>query len=100
MAKHKFLLHEKEDSVGVAIANITAGEKVFGAFLHGTELVEVTAKNDIPWGHKIALKPVKSGEFVIEYGEKIGKAYKDITVGEWVHTHNLKGARWVKKENK
>ena len=99
MAKHKFLMHDQGDSVGVAVADIVKGEKLFGAFLHGNDLVEVLAADNIPLGHKIALHPVKTGEFVIEYGEKIGKAFNDINVGDWVHTHNLKGARFVKKEN-
>ena len=98
MAKHKFLMHEEEDSVGVAVADIEKGEKVYGAFLHGDKLVEVNSNDSIPLGHKIALKNVKDGEFVIKYGERIGKACKDIHVGDWVHTHNLKGYRWVKKE--
>lgn len=97
MAKHKFLMHDKEDDVGVAVADITRGEKVYGAFLHGDDQVEVTAGADIPLGHKIAVKAVKNGDFVIKYGEKIGKAYEDIKVGDWVHTHNLRGARWGKQ---
>jgi (2R)-sulfolactate sulfo-lyase subunit alpha len=97
MAKHKFLLHEPIDSVGVAVADIKKGEKIFGAFLHGDELVEVVSKHDIPLGHKIAIKAVKSGDYVIKYDEKIGIASQDIQVGDWVHTHNLKGARWGKK---
>ena len=97
MAQHKFLMHEKEDDVGVAVADIQKGEKVYGAFLHGDGRVETTARADIPLGHKIAVKAVKNGNFVIEYGEKIGKACTDINVGDWVHTHNLKGARWGKQ---
>ena len=45
---------------------------------------------NIPIGHKIALKNIKEGEFVIKYGLNIGVATKDIKKGEWVHTHNLK----------
>ena len=47
-------------------------------------------KNDIPAGHKIALKDIKRDEPVIKYGMITGKATKDIKEGEWVHTHNLK----------
>ena len=47
-------------------------------------------QNNIPAGHKVALKDIKSGDEVIKYGMVIGKAYKDIKKGEWVHTHNLK----------
>ncbi len=97
MAKHKFLLHDKVDSVGVAVVDIVKGEKVYGAFLDGDELVEVVANENIPLGHKIALKAVKAGGDVIKYDVKIGVATKDFKPGDWVHTHNLKGARWGKK---
>ena len=44
----------------------------------------------IPAGHKYALRAIKTGEYVIKYGEIIGKATQDIAQGEWVHTHNVK----------
>lgn len=44
----------------------------------------------IPTGHKYALCDIKEGEFVIKYGEVIGRAVCDIKKGEWVHTHNLR----------
>ena len=45
---------------------------------------------NIPAGHKYALRPIACGEYVIKYGEIIGRATADISVGEWVHTHNVK----------
>ena len=44
----------------------------------------------IPAGHKYALRPIKQGEYVIKYGEVIGRATEDIQENEWVHTHNVK----------
>ena len=44
----------------------------------------------IPAGHKYALRPIACGEYVIKYGEIIGRAMADIKTGEWVHTHNVK----------
>ena len=44
----------------------------------------------IPAGHKYALKDIAVGEFVIKYGEIIGRATENIAAGEWVHTHNVK----------
>ena len=44
----------------------------------------------VPAGHKYALRAVGAGEYVIKYGEIIGRATRDIAEGEWVHTHNLK----------
>ena len=44
----------------------------------------------IPAGHKYALRDIAKGEYVIKYGEIIGRATTDIKQGEWVHTHNVK----------
>ena len=44
----------------------------------------------IPAGHKYALRAISCGEYVIKYGEIIGRATQDISQGEWVHTHNVK----------
>ena len=52
--------------------------------------VNLRERNGIPAGHKFALKDIKKGEFVIKYGEIIGRATQDIKSGEWVHSHNLK----------
>ena len=52
--------------------------------------ITLTGLNDIPAGHKFALCDIKTGEFVIKYGEVIGRAKCDIKKGEWVHTHNVK----------
>jgi len=39
-------------------------------------------------GHKVALVDIRSGEPVIKYGVPIGRATRDIHVGDWVHLHN------------
>lgn len=52
--------------------------------------VLLEGNDEIPSGHKQALKDIKAGEFVIKYGNVIGRATKDIKKGEWVHSHNLK----------
>lgn len=44
----------------------------------------------IPAGHKYALRYIAKGEYVVKYGEIIGRATQDIQAGEWVHTHNVK----------
>lgn len=44
----------------------------------------------IPAGHKYALRDIQAGDYVIKYGEIIGRATADIKAGEWVHTHNVR----------
>ena len=48
------------------------------------------AVDSIPAGHKMALRDIQKGEYVIKYGHVIGRATADIKKGEWVHSHNLR----------
>lgn len=43
----------------------------------------------IPQGHKVALGKIRKGEFVLKYGERLGRALRDVEPGDWVHAHNL-----------
>ncbi|MCF3931955.1 altronate dehydratase family protein [Acuticoccus sp. M5D2P5] len=55
----------------------------------GTAVESVTTTMLIPRGHKIAMRPIKSGEPVRKYAQIIGYASQDIAPGEHVHEHNL-----------
>ena len=52
--------------------------------------VELTGNENIPAGHKFAICNIKKDDFIIKYGEVIGRAKCDIKKGEWVHSHNVK----------
>ena len=71
------------DTVAVALAPLEAGKTV--SFGDGT----VTLRDDLPMGHKAALRDIRKGEAVIKYGYPIGEATEDIPVGGHVHVHNL-----------
>ncbi len=90
----QFLVHEKEDTVGVATVDIKAGETAKGLMMDSGKKVEVKALMDIPLGHKIALTDFKSGDTILKYGHDIGKVVAFIRKGEHVHIHNLKTKRW------
>lgn len=90
----QFLVHEKADNVGVATVDIKAGEKAEGLYMDSQKKVQVTALQEIPLGHKIALTPLKKDGGVIKYGHDIGRVVEDIRVGEHVHVHNLRTRRW------
>ena len=47
------------------------------------------AEGSIPAGHKVALRDIPEGEYVIKYGHIIGRATRNIAAGDWVHSHNL-----------
>ena len=92
--QHKFLIHRRGDHVGVAVEPIAAGERVVGVYMDDDSTVEVVARADVPLGHKIAVRSTDGDPAVIEYGTRIGTAVEPIEVGDYVHTHNLKSARW------
>ncbi|MBR0268160.1 MAG: altronate dehydratase [Clostridia bacterium] len=72
-----------QDLAAVALRPLKAGETVHW---NGGE---ITLKEDIPMGHKIALREIHRGEAVIKYGFPIGEATADIPAGSHIHTHNL-----------
>jgi len=72
-----------QDLAAVALRPLKAGETV--RWNGG----EITLKEDIPMGHKIALREIHRGEAVIKYGFPIGEATADIPAGSHIHTHNL-----------
>ncbi len=76
-------IHEK-DNVAVALADIRQGETlVLGAF-------QITAREEIDKGHKMAFLDIAEGENIIKYGFPIGRATQPIAAGEYIHTHNIK----------
>ena len=89
-----FIVHAKQDQVGVAVKDAAGGEKLEGWCMEDDSTLNVIANKDIPLGHKVAISAIKKGQPVIKYGMPIGNATADITVGDHVHTHNLKTARW------
>lgn len=54
-----------------------------------TILNNIILAEDIPQGHKVALKDFKKGDNVIRYGEVIGHANTLISIGSWVNEHNI-----------
>ena len=91
---HKALAHRPGDDVAVAVVPITAGEEIIVAYLDTDAEEKITTLTDIPYGHKVAVHDRTAGDPVVEYGTQIGIAATDIVSGDYVHTHNLKSARW------
>ena len=71
------------DNIAIARVQITTGSMI------RVQGLEITAAEDIPAGHKIALRNIRAGEQVIRYGQLIGPASRAIETGQRVHTHNL-----------
>jgi (2R)-sulfolactate sulfo-lyase subunit alpha len=90
----QFLVHEKADSVGGATVDIKAGETAQGLYMDTQGKLEVKALDDIPLGHKIAMRPMSAGDTVLKYGHDIGKVVAPFQKGNHVHIQNLKTKRW------
>ena len=82
--KTKFLKINTADNVAVAIENLSKGEVLH---IDGSE---VQLQEDVPAGHKFALKPFAQGEDVIKYGYPIGHTLQPIAQGCWINERNLK----------
>lgn len=73
-----------DDDVAVALRPLARASRVT---IDGRQ-VEVA--QDIPAGHKLALRTIADGFEVRKYGAPIGRATARIEAGCWVHTHNLR----------
>ena len=95
MSAPQLLVHDDKDSVGVVVVEgLKAGTDMLCVITHDNSDFRLSAKHDIPIGHKVALKDIWSGDTIWKYGHDIGKAIADIKTGEHVHTHNVKTKRW------
>jgi len=92
--KHSILLHEKDDDVGVAVADLKKGATVGVVTLEGKVAGKVRLVSNVPLGHKVAMREVAKDSKVIKYGRPVGRAVQEIAKGAHVHTHNLKTLRW------
>ncbi len=77
------LLMSKDDNVAIVTSNVRSGGVIT------IEGKEYSALQDIPQGHKIAVRDISKGDDIIKYGKTIGRASTDIKCGEWVHCHNV-----------
>ncbi len=89
------VLHDPRDSVAVVVVEgVKAGAKLTGLILDEDRTLTLDCAEDIPLGHKIALKDMAVGDTVIKYGVDIGKVVQPIRKGAHAHVHNIKTKRW------
>ncbi len=79
------------DAVATALRALSAGEAVRVQTPDGP--LTLTAAEDIPLCHKLALEPIAKGDPIRKYGEVIGAASAAIAAGALVHVHNLESLR-------
>ena len=89
------VLHDAKDTVAVVVVEgIKAGMDLNAWIMDEDRTISVKARQDIPIGHKVALKDMATGDTVLKYGIDMGKVVAPIKAGEHAHVHNIKTKRW------
>ena len=89
------VLHDPDDSVAVVVVEgVKAGTTLTGLILDEDRTITLPCVQDIPLGHKVALKDMPIGATVVKYGVDIGKVVQPIATGQHAHVHNIKTKRW------
>ena len=90
-----FVLHDAKDTVAVVVVEgVKAGTTLNGWIMDEDRMINVQALQDIPIGHKVALKDMAVGDTVWKYGIDMGKVVASIQTGQHAHVHNIKTKRW------
>ena len=90
-----FVLHDARDTVAVVVVEgVKSGMPLTGWIMDEDKMIEVQARQDIPIGHKVALRDMAPGDTVLKYGIDMGKVVAPIQAGEHAHVHNIKTKRW------
>jgi altronate dehydratase small subunit len=80
------------DDVATALRTLSPGEEIAYRIPGGGQGT-VVVRQEIPFGHKIALRDIAQGSHVRKYGAVIGQATEAVATGHHVHVHNLAGIR-------
>lgn len=89
------VLHDAHDTVAIVVVeNVTAGMDLNAWIMDEDRTITLKAQQDIPIGHKVALKDMDTGDTVLKYGIDMGKVVAPIKAGQHAHVHNIKTKRW------
>ncbi|HET6489777.1 MAG TPA: UxaA family hydrolase [Syntrophales bacterium] len=91
MAEHKAIVMKASDNVATVVETIEPGTEIV-LEIEGKR-VSVRVTDQIPFGHKFAVRDIGKGSVVVKYGEPIGVATTDIRAGRHVHVHNVESSR-------
>lgn len=89
--KEKVVMMNDKDNVVTTIEKFEKGTKI--NLNYKGQAISIDLINDIPFGHKIALRNINKGEKIVKYGETIGVASRAIKRGEHVHVQNVESCR-------
>ena len=78
------------DNVAIASRDVARNTRI------GSEQGDGVLLEPVPLGHKVAVRPIASGEPIIKFGQWIGFATEPIAIGRWVHSHNLEAGEFAR----
>ena len=78
----------------VVVEGVKAGQDMTAWIMDEDRTITLKSRQDIPIGHKVALKDMAVGDAVIKYGIDMGKVVAPIQAGQHAHVHNIKTKRW------
>ena len=85
------IILNETDNVATAVQVLTKGQTA--RVRRNREEVEISIVEDIPYGHKFAVRDVTAGEDILKYGEVIGRATQNIASGSHAHVQNIESLR-------
>lgn len=85
MSTVNFIKTNPDDNVAVAIHPLKKGENIT---VNNKNII--TIQEDIPAGHKVALKDFNVDENIIKYGYPIGHTITPISQGAWINEKNIR----------
>ncbi len=89
--KSKAIIIDDRDNVATALEALDAGSSIPLRYRGRDE--RIVLASPIPPGHKFALQEIPEGEYVVKYGEPIGRAAATMSRGEHVHVQNVKSEK-------
>ena len=89
------VLHDAGDTVAVVVVEgVKPGMNLTAWIMDEDRTISLESQQEIPIGHKVAMKDMASGDTVMKYGVDIGRVVAPIKAGEHAHVHNIKTKRW------
>jgi LDH2 family malate/lactate/ureidoglycolate dehydrogenase len=87
------ILLEPNDDVAAVLDAVPAGGPIRVTHAaSGKTVLDVAARQEIPFGHKVAVRDLARDNPIRRYGWPIGIATAEIRRGEHVHSHNMRSA--------
>ncbi|MGP4040838.1 UxaA family hydrolase [Gracilibacillus sp. D59] len=90
-SNYNALIMSDEDNVATAVKDLSVGDLAKIHYKNIDQVIKV--KDNIQFGHKLALCNVEKNREIKKYGEPIGIAITNIRKGEHVHIHNIDSIR-------